>query len=247
MAGTLRVSKALPQASADSVDTALRGGRYGETFVMGLPKNKYAYADEGSYYVATSVVDTAILATVSTIAYDPVASAFIYFNNTESVTGSAPKRVYLDFIKLLVKVIPASATELQFACHIDNGAATFTSGGTNITPVNVNGDVTASSVLGTTLWVGALTTTARTNGRLVARGRFKSFIPVIYDQYIAVFGNTEVAGGAVATGAGAAGTSIVGCPPIVIPPAWNFTFSLYGTATGAVAAQYLFEMGWWER
>lgn len=246
MAGTGRVSKVLPQANAEASDAPLRAGRYGETYTVGPPTNKYALADEGSYFVATSVIDTPIQASVATV-YSATASTFIFIRNTESTTASAPKRIYLDYIKLLVKTIPASAVELQYACHIDNGASTFTSTGTNITPVNTNGDITATSIVGTTMYVGACVTTARTNGRLVGRGRFKAFIPVTYDQYILTFGNVEMSGGALAASNAAAGTSVVGGPPVIVAPGWNFTLSLYGTSWAASGGTFEVEIGWWER
>jgi hypothetical protein len=247
MAATVRVSKALPQAIADTGDGATRGGRYGELYVTGIPRNKYILADEGTYFVATSAINTAILATGSTTAYSATASAFIFLNNTESLSAAAPKRIYLDYLKLQVKVIPGSAVDLQFVAEIDNGTATYTSGGSLITPVNVNGDSTNTSVVGATMYAGALVTAARTNGRSIGRGTLKPFIPKIYDQFVISFGTTEMGGDGVMAAGTSGGTYYTGCPPIIVAPGWNFTLSLYGASTAATGAQYEFEMGWWER
>ena len=246
MAETARVGMTLPTAIGNGQDIPVRCGRYGEIVTKPLAGGKYPYAEEGSYFVATSVIDTPITASIAS-AYSATASTFIFLRNASSATASQPVRIYLDYIKLLVKTIPGSAAEWGYACHIDNGASTFTSTGTNITPVNPNGDISATSVVGTTMYVGACVTTARTNGRLVARGRWVPFIPVTYDVYILKFGSSEESGGGVKTSATAAGVIHACAPPVIIPPSWNFTMSMYGTSNSGTAMTAEFEMGWWER
>ena len=94
-----RTSRGLPQAVPDTNYQAPRVSRYGETIVQPLLRGAYTHADEGSYFVTTNVIGTPIVATTSITAYADTAGAvgnYMYWRNTESVTGVAPKNVYMD-------------------------------------------------------------------------------------------------------------------------------------------------------
>lgn len=245
MAGTVRVSRALPQATADTTDQSQRGGRYGETTINGFA-SKHSLAEEGSYYVATNPTPgTAIAASIAG-AYSATASAYFYIRNTESASAAAPKRIILDYIKLITAVIPANAVEWTCLGELDFGAARYTSGGSAITPVNVNTDVATASIA--TMYAGALTTVAGVTKRIVLHSQLGNKIPVVYDQYILTFGAPSMGGSAIAaSGAAYGGRTEIGGPPIVIGPATNFVLFMWGTTASATASQYEFEVGWWER
>jgi hypothetical protein len=246
MASTSTVSRALPQPGPDTIDKNNRAGRYGEQFVCGLPLNKYAMAEEGSYYITTNpTLGTPETGTASITAYDATKS-FFYFRNTDSPTGAAPRRLYLDYIKLLLKVAPTGNAELEYAAILDYGTARYTSGGNKPTPTPASGDVTATSCVGATFVAGTLVTVAAVNGRTVGRGILCPFIPVIYDQYTITFGNVEMGQSAYKASATAVGSFTVPNAPVVVGPGQNFVLTLFG-ASASGAPQFEYEIGWYER
>ena len=237
-----RVSRSLPQALPDGMDAPQRAGRYGEVLTAGLPRTKHVYADEGSYFVSTNPTIGTSIPHVVLAAFDDT-KPYIYLRNTEQAQNQQAKRIYLDYIKLLCKVVPASAVEWGYAGILDYAAARYTSGGSAITPVNVNGDIVMPSIA--SLIVGAITAIAGQSARKVCRGRWRGVIPTIYDEYVLLFGGME--GGSSMAAAAASGRSVSMCAPVVIGPGQNFYLNMFGTSNASTASEYEFEIGWWER
>src|SRR5690242_17954625 len=99
----------------------------------------------GGYFVASNPTPGTALAFAVNASYD-VTKNLMLFNNTSN--AAAPVRAYLDYIKILPTVAPASATSFQIALQIDY-VNRFTSGsplivgvGGTQSAVNVNGDST---------------------------------------------------------------------------------------------------------
>lgn len=237
-----RVSRDLPQPTPDTNQTTFRGGRYGEQVIFSIPPTKHFLADEGSYYVATNPTMGTSIAHVILAAFDDT-KQYIYLRNTESSTNTNAKRIYLDYIKLLVKVVPPSAVEWGYVGIVDYGVARRTSGGNLITPVSPNGDCSKPSIA--TIYVGPVVTVAGTSPRYVARGRWRGVIPTIYDEYVIQFGGLE--GGGSMAAAAASGRAVSAAPPVVIGPQQNFCLNIFGTGNITTASEYEFEIGYWER
>jgi hypothetical protein len=242
----LRISRGIPQANPDTNPASIRGGRYGEIITMPLMGKKHVAADEGSYFVATNPTPaTAVATTTSIVTFAETAGAVgvvMLLKNNDAISSQMPKRLYLDYIKLMIVQVPTSATSWQFALVIDNNPVRYTSGGSAITPVNPNGDVNPSSIA--QLYFGALTTAVPNNRRLVARGTLRGVIPTTFDEFTILSGGVE--GGSGFASAAASGKSVNQVPPIILGAQQNLALTLWG-ASNAAAPSYEFEMGWLER
>jgi hypothetical protein len=237
-----RVSRGLPQPWPDTEEAPIRLGRYGEMITQGFPRSKHVYADEGSYYISTNPTIGTSIAHVVLAAFDDT-KPYIYLRNTEQAQNTQAKRIYLDYIKLLCKVVPASAVEWGYAGILDYAVARLTTGASQIIPVNANGDIVVPSVA--SLYVGANTCIAGTSARKVCRGRWRGVVPTIYDEYVIVFGAAE--GGGSFAGAAASGRCVSPAPPVILGPGQNFCLNLFGTSNAATAAEFELEIGHWER
>lgn len=241
----IRVSRGIPQAYPDTSPMSIRGGRYGEIMTMGLYGKKHALADEGSYFVATNPTPyTPIAMTTSIVTFAETAGAVgvtMLLKNLDVKTAQA-KRLYLDYIKLIVIGVPTNATSWQYALVIDDNPIRWTSGGSAITPVNPNGDVNAASIA--QLYFGAITSAVPTNRRLVARGSLRGVIPTTFDEFMIICGSAE--GGSGYASAAASGKSVNQAPPIILGGQQNLALTMWGASCSA-APTFEFEMGWWER
>ena len=244
----MKVQRVLPQRTVDgTLGLDVRGDSYQSQYVSPVTWGALAAADEGAYFAAVNATDnTAITSSIAT-AYSGTASGFVALQNTD--TGSdagAAKRIYLDYIKLITKVVPANATDLRAVVDIDSVLSRFTSGGTTITPVNVNMTSNVTSIAA--LNVGALTTVALSSkGRTVSRNIVRGQIPLTLETITFVFGAVDKASaGYNVTSATPINASFV-CPPVVLGPGHTLVLSLFGTAYAITASTYQIEMGWLER
>jgi len=247
MANTSLVRKGLPSAIADGAETSNWADRYGAQIVQPMYGAKHAFAEQGCYFVGTNPTPaTGIAITSSGIAFDEAANSktnCLLVKNTEVGTGNASKRVYLDFLRIRnVTGAPTSATDWYMVGVLDYSATRYTSGGSQITPVNVNGDSSLASIA--TVYFGALVCAIPASRRLLFNLLALPRLMIIKDQITIIFGKIE---GDVAPVNSAAIMSVsYGVPPCVIGPNQNFVLHMYGSACAA-ASQFEFEMGWWEK
>lgn len=227
-----------------SVDTAasdFRMGKYGDVFTLSPMEGLQAAAEEGSYFATVNATDdTAITASIAT-AYSGTASGFIAIQNKDILGG---KNIIMDYVKMITKVPPASATDWRFVVDVDTVLSRYTSAGTAITPVCTNVGVGTASIAGVA--VGALVTVALSSaGRTYARVIARSQIPVLNDMYVLTFGSTPPS----ASNSGlTVGTSLVyNVPPVVIPPQGTLVISAFGKSNAITAWTAQVEMGWIER
>ena len=212
----------------------------------------YPTADEGGYFVATNpAVGTGI---TGTICVDDAATGssthaqfapFVLLYNTQLASNPNAYSIYLRFMKFMILTAPASASIWRYSLRMDS-VNRWASGGSLITPVNINPNSSRSTIAN--LNVGALVPTAlpSANARLVGSGYLDSAIPVIGDQYLIRFGNSvmpmdQLSGGTVAK------NMCYNAPPVVIPPGWSLAFEWWGTSNAATAIVSEFEMAWVER
>ena len=135
-----------PQADQKAPVTNVRGGRYGEQYVFSLVPTKHMLADEGTYFIATNVTPgTAQLCNIQAAFSDT--TPLLYIQNNDSKANPFAKRIYLDYIKLICSIAPASSTGARFAVKTDPQLRTLSTNNTlGITPTSPNSDVATQSV-----------------------------------------------------------------------------------------------------
>ena len=246
-------SRALPNPQADqrAPVTNVRGGRYGEQYVLPLLSSKHVLADEGSYFIATTPTPgTGIASTLSATFSDTV--PLLYIQNNDSKSNPLGKRMYLDYIKLIVTVVPASGTNCRWALKTDPQLRTFTANNTlAIVPTSPNADVAQQSVCsvnaqnsGTASGLSASSPAARVVALASMGG-----IPVINDELVLVCGSFDPGPypGLTAAQATCGGRKVSGIPPVILGPNSALTAYIWFASNASTALSYELEMGWWER
>ena len=246
MASTSVVRKGLPSAAADGSEASNWGDRYGAQIVQPLFGQKQALAEAGVYFAATNPTPgTGIVVTTSITAFAETAGAVgvgLLIKNSESGSGNSSKRIYLDYLSIRnIAQAPTSATDWYMAGTLDYSTVRYTSGGSAITPVNVNGDSSLASVA--TIYFGAITTAVPGSRRLLFNRQVLPRLMIIKDEIKLVFGGI---GEVIPVNSAAIMNVALSVPPCIIGPAQNFCLTMYGTANAA-AAQFEFEMGYWEK
>lgn len=237
----LKAQVAPPSPVTDAAQVQARGGRYGEQFVLPVGAGLYGPCAEGTYFRATNpTINTAIAQAVNAtwVATTPVMT----IRNTDAAAG---KVMYLDYIRLIMTVIPASATNWELAVITDPNNR-YTSGGSLLTPVNAN---TAYSGVGiSSIHFGAITAPAAVAPRILTRARVFNAIPVVGSQLILNFGASDAAAPQTMNGANAVNLAVP-CGPVALGPGNNHTCLIYlwYASNATTPAQFEVEMGWLER
>jgi hypothetical protein len=239
---SMKVSKTLPapQYADGTINTdSDRANGYGEKFFVPIGLKKYPLADEGSYYVALNPTPgTGIAGHAAPTTFDNT-KPFIMIKNGNASGG---RSIYLDLIKLVLTVAGAGGT-LNYATHVLDAGAGFTSGGSTLSPASPNGNITPNS--NATIYCGAVVATAGGSQRLVANQRVRTPISVVGDVTLYDFGGAPVPTGGVLEGTTESERFIV-CPPVIIPPQGFYKLVLWrGSQSGANS--YEAEIGYWER
>lgn len=208
-----------------------RGLAYGEQAVVSMMGAKlWALADEGSCFVATNTIGTAIVDTAALTAFAATTPTMTIFNNN-SVGG---KSLYVHRFGCTVTAVGTNGTNWAGQWLVDTGNR-YSSGGSTLTPVNVNlGHSTASNAV---VKFGAITATAATASRVIAGFQGRTVIKVAGDQYVFEFGSSTP----VATGMIMEGTAqlhrVFQMPALVIPPQCTALWYEYA-ASQSVAASF---------
>lgn len=240
-----KVGRAQPTTViADTNQVQQRVTGYGDVITTQLGDNHSALADEGSYFKACSVPGTA----VGGQAFGAGSQTFDTTKPILTITNGGTaggKRIFIDYIRLVINVAGGSTTSAQCAAYIEPNARVV-SGGTNFTPVNVNSDSTTASICGSTGFrFGAITAAAAVAQRLIVRHNFKWQIPVVGDMFSMDFGE-HMSGAAPLTGASAqVYPASVG--PVAIGGGHSFLFYIWYPSNLTPAYSYDFEVAWWER
>lgn len=244
-APTIVVRHAKPSVTAEGSEASQRGSKYGDLTVQPLINKNHLLADEGSYFVATNPTPGTGIAFAVNASVSETAGYFLAVINGSSQGDPSAKSIYLDYLRLIPTVAPASGTSGRFFWKSDV-AAKYTSGGSTLTPVNPNsgnGNTSVASVK-----AGALTTAAASGvARLLSHGVLRGAIPVVNDEYVFDFGGAEVAGGSMIT----SGTNVqrmgIPVPPIVVGPGMMVGLQLWFPSNSATGLSAELELGFWER
>lgn len=207
--------------------------------------------DEGTYFVATNpTVGTGIATTTSVVDDGNSGSTsaqtrpLMIIQNQYAPGDPNAKNIYPLNLNLQVTGAPTSATYWQCAMHLDvAGSNRYTSGGSVITPVNVNG--AASGASRAAIYFGAITAAAATaSAKLVFNHMVNPTIPVVKDTMIIAFGSTTDGNYANVTSVNK--TVALSAPPIVIGPGQFLVIEMWG-ASNAAAPAFEFQLDYVER
>lgn len=220
----------------------LRATLYGDAVTAPLGKPRVQLADEGSYFVANNTTPLTAIAGIAAANGIDDTEQYFFLRNTNS-----DKRIYLDYLMMQVSAVGTNGTNTTYVMKADkNAQSRYTSGGSAITPANVN--LAESNSAGVELYAGAVVTAAASaDQRTIASGQLRSVIKVAGDQYLFDFGGDPASPSQYSTTIGTAIAHIrVPCPPVVLGPGDCWTFQI-NAASQTVAASFTFRLGFWER
>lgn len=219
---------------------------FGQEITGHIFPSKHFLADEGSYFVTTNPTPgSSLLYMLQTAFSDTV--PFLYLQNNDSGGG---KNLYLDYIKLICTVSPASTTQAFSAVKIDGFRTVTTNHLSALAPVSPNTNVLAPSIASilvqNSTTASALSASSNAS-RLVSRTSAGG-IPIAGDELVWEFGGDDFVDdpGTTATRA-VPGREITVTCPIIIGPQMALTMYLWFPGNAATALQYEFEMGWFEK
>lgn len=213
--------------------------------VLSVFKPDVVAADEGSYYIAQSVVaGVANTASTDTLAKTQLNPNIIIRNLWPASGVVASMNIYLRYFKITVVTIPTGPASWNYAYWQDDLTNKLTTAATVLTPYNVN---TASGTLSKAyISVGANTTlTGGVNNRQTGAGQIVGAIPVALDQWLFTFGDTMSQGAEIGTTT-LVSSRTVACAPQIIAPGWSFIMGTYA-ASYTTASAYAWEIGYIER
>lgn len=203
-----------------------------------------AQCQAGQYFTARNPTPGTALAHAVSDAVSETAGNFLAIKNNSSPGASTEKKIVLDYIRLVCGVAPASGTAAYFYLALNSSALKYTSGGTELTPVNCNMNESGSS--NAKVYAGALTTiAAAATARIVGGGVVRTAIPVVGDEYIFHFGSGSFSGYSLLGGT-ATVRECIPCPPAILGPQHVATLQLWFPSNAAVAGSFEVSLGWWE-
>ena len=236
------VARLLPTANVDSQnnDVAVRLGRYGEVAVNNLVGRLHNLADEGSYFVANNA-GTGVATAAAPTAFSDTAPLLNIFNKASAASGT---RIYLDYFRMAETAAGTAGTGVQFLIKLDT-KNDYSSGGTQITPVSPNIDISPASLAD----VRFLPTNVAVSGtaRTVAFGTVfaGATAPIAVGSQAAVtFGSQDGVPSVVISGT--TGVGNIPFPPIIIGPGESAIIEFLILSQSA-ASSWTPDVGWWER
>ena len=233
----------LPQRNGDSVgaDVAIRGSDYNERYSYNPLVGKYPFVLEGSYFVARTPTPGTGVSYFASTAFDETKP--VIFGN---LATSSNKRVWLDYVKIIITTAGASATTAQFAVKTDTiNRAISVDHRTTAVPYNpFNGSIVTLNYQNSAT---ATTLAASSSGAAVVAEGAANGLDILGDVYYLEFGQKMQSSGIGLTAVQATdpGFKVVSMPPVVVPAGGSFT--IYWWAASIAAPSYSFECGWIER
>lgn len=248
----ITVARALPNATSDgrSPVPGVRGGRYSEQYVQAVTPTKHVLADEGAYFVATNPTIGTGVAYALTTAFNDTTGAMFALQNTNAAGG---KRLYLDYLKLIVTAVPTANTSMEFAVKVDPKDRTPTAGNVAITPVNVNGDdSTSPGVTVQAFTAAAITVPASgSSARTVSRSHISTGLIVLGDEYVLAFGPADIGTAhtsiAVKASTSSASRYIGTAAPVIVGPGQWAVLYMWMPSAATTAPSFEYELGFWVR
>lgn len=232
---------ALPGATVDNQYGQVRSTQYGELATVPLLGAKnHLLSVEGSYYTICNPTAGTAIADGNASGFVTTTPLLVVYNGN----ASGGKSIYMDYLDLIVTAAAGTSSTNFVAAHYVDTGNRWSSGGSAITPANVNpgSSLTSAGVV----HFGAITATAANAQRQLHNEILRTVIPVIGDKYKFRYGDTV---GATA-GMPLEGTTqlerVVSLPGIVIPPQCSYCLYTWGASQGT-ARQHTFTGAYWER
>lgn len=216
-----------------------RSSWYGDAIVQPLGGGNWGFADEGSYFVATNAtLATGIAGHAAPVVADTDTKAFLHLYN------GGERNIVVDYLQLEVTAAGTGGTINYAVVYVDDqGSTARASGGTALTPVNVNSGSTLST--GATVFAGAVVA-AMSASRKVGQQIVREVIPVVQDTVMMKFGAATYPVGSLTTAGTATNHKLVNFAPVIIGPGGNLNIALIRPSQSA-ASSYQVEFGYWER
>lgn len=242
------ISRALPVPGQDNTLRVPRVSRYGEQVTQNVMPTKHPLSEEGQYFVATNPTIGTGVAHALVTAFSDTSGLFVIKNN-DTAGG---KRIYLDFIRLMLTAAPTAGNSLELALKIDPGNRLPTAGNVAVTPANVNADSSNASIANVQAFnAAALTVPASSaSARTVGRVKVPTGVNVIGDEYVLQFGGVDYQSSSpplTAIRAAQPARFVDHCAPIVIGPQQYLVIHRWSLTEATAAPSYEYEIGWWER
>lgn len=245
------VARAFPTPNADSqsVDVPLRVGRYGNA--VEPVYTKHQLADEGGYFTATMSPGASALAYGVTASW-AATTGFVVIQNIDLPIGQGfGKRIYVDLLKFIFSVAPASGTAAWAATVIDSANRTPSANLSSQTPINVNMDSANGSVA--KVWFpsgGSLTLPAAGGNVRTVEGNIaiRNTIPVVGDEVNLTFGATDFGQLYLGTQASTVAKAVIPCSPFIVGPQQFGILYLWFPSNSSTAASFSnIHLAWFER
>lgn len=253
----VRGSRTLPAAHIDGQDEdiAARGSRYGEQLAIQVGSGRQGLVDEGSYFVATNPTPGTGIAPNAVETSFSDTRGFFVIKNTEDPGNSQGKRVYLDYLKLiLLATAPTATVSLHFAAKRSkiSREPTTAANRTLLTPVPLAGAAGRASICRPMCYAnaGAMTVPASAaEDPVVGRVCLPTSLGIAGDEYVLKFGADDLGAIAGLTAVRAtAPARIVGqLPPVVIEPGESLVLHRWWLTEATNAPNFEFELAWYER
>jgi hypothetical protein len=251
-----QTSRNLPQPKPDNVESGpARLSKYDEQYSLSLIPTKHLIADEGSYFVAGNPTPgTGIAMTISTAFADTVAMFAI--RNNDNPSNPASKRIYLDYIRLiLLGTPPTGQVSRQFAFKRSKATdrePTTAANRTELKAVNVAGAAGRASIGRYLSYsaAAAMTVPASSNAdEVVGRCSIPTGIGIAGDEYIVKFGTDagESVQGLTAAKAVVPGRYVTHAAPLIIEPGEWLVVHEWCPTEATNGPTFEFEIGAWER
>jgi len=210
----------------------------------GFGSKTHRYADAGKYFVASNPTPgTGVIGMVSTTS-DNTKPTLLFKNGNTVASGI---RCYLDYLRLCCTVVGVghTAPKVTFGLDVSQTTTRYTSGGSSITPVNVNGDSTNASAV--TFYFGAVTAAAAGSARLINSHAITSgAIEVVYDTFVFDFGApSHSMKASLIDNTTTLTHGYFSEPPVIVGPGQHFTAIIWG-ASNSTGITWAFDMGWVE-
>lgn len=230
--------------TADRSNTAIVTSVHGDVNTSPHGKGMYGLADEGSYFVARNPTIGTGVAGIAAADGAEGLEQLIFLRNTS--TESEGKRIYLDYLRLVPTAAGTNGTTTVFCSVIDSGTNRYTSGGSTITPVNVNMDSSETAPV-QCVFGAVVTAAASSDARTVGGGSLRlGVIKVIGDQYLFDFGADKSTMPTLVTSGTAQALVHWRHSPVVLGPSDMWMLEVFA-ASQTVAASFEFELGFWVR
>ena len=221
-----------------------------------LAMNKWALADEGSYFVATNPTPgTGVAYALVTAFSDTANGLFVLQNNNPAGGSGGGVNIALDYVKLMLTAAPTATQSLELTVRTDTVAMVPTANNVQIgggagaqTLVSTNhNDNTAPNV---NLWAfnaGAMTVPASSaSARRVGRIRIPTGLGIVGDEYEVQFGavdrNSQVPG-MTAVRASSPARFVAHAAPIILQPQMWAVITAWWLTAATSAPSFEYEIG----